>query len=265
MVSKKDAITLGLLAIGGVGAAMVVGGNGNGNGNGGSGAGMEGRRVGGILGSQKDYSSPGKAPTIYQMPAQPAVTFPEAPTFDLKSFLAPAPPPTPAPVSRGAAGVSSAGKKQVVYGGYKPTGQTYVFGGKAFEAQAAKEVTQLGYSPTLGAAFGISPAKIKKSTTKSKKTASQVKSSKKQVVYGGYKPTGQTYVFGGKAFEAQAAKEVTQLGYSPTLGAAFGISPAKIKKSTTKSKKTASQVKSSTAARRAAFKIVTRFSKKQPK
>ena len=147
MMSKKDMLTLGVLAVGGVAvASSFAGGDG-----GGVLQPIKGR-AGGILGSQQGY---GAAPTIYNIPAAAPVTFPEAPTFDISKFLTPLVEPT---VSRGAAGVSAAPKKQpVIYGGYKPSGASYVFGGAAFEQQAAKEIVSGGYSPTLGAAFGISP------------------------------------------------------------------------------------------------------------
>ena len=103
MISKKDALTLGILAVGGIAAASAVSGGDGGEG----GAMMEGLRgvkgrAGGILGG----ATPA-APTVYQFAAQPAVSFPKAPSFDLSSLLA----TTKAPVERGTAGISSAGKK----------------------------------------------------------------------------------------------------------------------------------------------------------
>ena len=148
MMSKKDMLTLGVLAIGGVAVASSFAG-----GDGGGVLQPIKARVGGIVGSQRDY---GVAPTIYNLPAAAPVTFPKAPSFDISKFLEPT-----VPVSRGAAGVSSAGKKEVIYGGYKPSGASYVFGGKAFETQAAKEIVSGGYSPTLGAAFGVSTLRSK--------------------------------------------------------------------------------------------------------
>jgi len=70
MISKKDAVTLGMLAIGGVGAAMIVGGGGGDGG----GAAMEGvkGRAGGILGSQEGYGAPQQY-TIF--PRQPRLRF----------------------------------------------------------------------------------------------------------------------------------------------------------------------------------------------
>ena len=68
----------------------------------------QGGRAGGILGSQQGYGSTDMAPTVYNLPGQPAVTFPDAPTFDMSKIL------SPAPISRGTAGVSSAGKKRAV-------------------------------------------------------------------------------------------------------------------------------------------------------
>ena len=83
MISKK-VVTLGMLAIGGIGAAMIVSGSGNG---GDTGA-LQGRtgRAGGILGSQQGYGRPG---TVYNIPAAAPVTFPKAPTFDIGGFLMP--------------------------------------------------------------------------------------------------------------------------------------------------------------------------------
>ena len=103
MMSKKDMLTLGVLAIGGVAVASSFAGGGD------TGA-LEGKkgRAGGILGSQQGYGAASPSPTIYNIPAQAAVTFPKAPSFDISKFLA------PVPVSRGAAGVSSAGKKEVI-------------------------------------------------------------------------------------------------------------------------------------------------------
>ena len=98
MMSKKDMLTLGVLAVGGVAvASSFAGGDG-----GGVLQPIKGR-AGGILGSQQGYG----APTIYNIPAAAPVTFPKAPSFDISKFLAPA-----VPVSRGAAGVSTAGKKE---------------------------------------------------------------------------------------------------------------------------------------------------------
>ena len=103
MISKKDMLTLGVLAIGGVAVASSFAGGGD------TGA-LEGKkgRAGGILGSQQDYGAASPSPTIYNLPAAGAVTFPEAPTFDISKFFTPSVEPT---VSRGAAGVSAAPKK----------------------------------------------------------------------------------------------------------------------------------------------------------
>lgn len=70
--------------------------------------------------------------------------------FDVPDWVRPDP-------GRGETARPPTKKERVIYGGYKPTGETYVFGGKEFEAQAAEEVSYMGYSPTLAAAFGISP------------------------------------------------------------------------------------------------------------
>jgi hypothetical protein len=104
MVSKKDMLTLGVLAIGGVAvASSFAGGDG-----GGDILQPKKGRAGGILGSQEGYG----APAIYNLPAHADVTFPAAPTFDISKFLAPQ---TEVP-GRGAAGVSAAPKKYIETG-----------------------------------------------------------------------------------------------------------------------------------------------------
>ena len=175
MVSKKDKLTIGLLAIGGVGAALMVADSGD------SGGGGIQERFGRILGSapSNGAAAGADAPSItYQIPAQGAVTFPEPVDYAdfLSQFFA------PEPVSRGTQGVSGAGKKRVIYGGYKPSGQTYVFGGKAFEQQAASEVVSQGYSPTLAAAFGIAP---EIAAGDSKKTVTTYSGRRRSTSYGG--------------------------------------------------------------------------------
>jgi hypothetical protein len=121
MMSKKDAITLGMLAIGGIGVASMAAGSGGGD----AGAleGVKGR-AGGILGAQKGYGAP---PTIYNLPAQPSVTFPKAPSFDISSFLG-EPIKTETDIGRGAAGVSAAPKKSAV--------RPYLYTGGEVEAGA---------------------------------------------------------------------------------------------------------------------------------
>lgn len=107
MMSKKDMLTLGVLAVGGVAVASSFAG-----GDGVVTDVLEGKkgRAGGILGSQEGYG----APIIYNLPGQAAVTFPEPPSFDISKILAPITPEAAPEVSRGEAGVSSAGKKTVV-------------------------------------------------------------------------------------------------------------------------------------------------------
>lgn len=100
MVSKKEALILGVLAIGGVAVASSIAG-------GGDGVVKPQQRYGTIMGSQ----TPQTAPTIYNLPAAAAVTFPAAPTFDIGRFLAPQEEP-----ARGTAGVSAAPKKYVSTG-----------------------------------------------------------------------------------------------------------------------------------------------------
>lgn len=151
MISKKDALTLGMLAIGGVGAAMVIGG-----GNGAPGA-LEGAkaRAGGILGAQEGYGAPGT--TVYSLPAQPAVTFPEAPLFNISRFLAPEPLAQPV-VSRGAAGVSAAPKKVTPYlytGGEVKAGAVSV----APWAMGITTPAEIGVTTALKRASGGAPKK----------------------------------------------------------------------------------------------------------
>ena len=109
MISKKDALTLVVLGIGGVTVASAFAGS---DGGGEGGAVMEGLRgvkgrAGGILGGATPPS-----PTVYQFGAQPAVSFPKAPSFGLSSLFPAEKLVAPAPVERGTAGVSSAGKKR---------------------------------------------------------------------------------------------------------------------------------------------------------
>ena len=127
MLSKKDMLTLGVLAVGGVAVASSFAGGG------GDAGALEGKkgRAGGILGSQEGY---GAAPTIYNLPAAAPVTFPKAPKFDIGSFLAPT-----MPVSRGAAGVSSAGKK------YRETG--VALGYKGYVTPTTPTPVSPGYVP----------------------------------------------------------------------------------------------------------------------
>ena len=112
MISKKEGIMLAALAVGSIGLAAAVHGGGDADGGGGLGQPMGAMpvRTGGILGSQEGY---GYTPKIDQAPTQAAVIFPEPPdyreVFD-KFFKSPE-----VPVSRGAAGVSSAPKKKVTY------------------------------------------------------------------------------------------------------------------------------------------------------
>ena len=99
MVSKKEALILGVLAIGGVAVASSIAGSGDD-------VVKPQQRFGTIVGSQMP-----QAPTTYTFPAAAAVTFPEAPTFDIGRFLAPQEEP-----ARGTAGVSAAPKKYVSTG-----------------------------------------------------------------------------------------------------------------------------------------------------
>ena len=162
MMSKKDALTLGILAIGGVAAASAIAGGGSGGG-----VAPEGKK-GGILGS-----AGAAAPTIYNLPAQGAVTFPAAPTYDFSKFLsAPITPETV--VSRGTAGVSTAGK-QTAYvkpGAYVAPKKEMV-GGKETYVPATTFAAALGTHRALELARGYgggttsTPKKTVKSTPSS--------------------------------------------------------------------------------------------------
>ena len=106
MMSKKNALILGVLAIGGVAVASSIASGDAGGG----GAAVEGR-AGGILGTASGDSM---APTIYNITSPPPV-FPAPATFDLQRFLAPQ---LQAEPSRGTAGVSAAPKKFYIPGAY---------------------------------------------------------------------------------------------------------------------------------------------------
>jgi len=107
MISKKDALTLVVLGVGGVAVASAFADGDSGDGGGAVMEGLRGvkGRAGGILGG----ATP--SPTVYQFAAQPAVRFPAAPGFDMSRLFPSEKLAAPAPVERGAAGVSSAGKK----------------------------------------------------------------------------------------------------------------------------------------------------------
>jgi len=105
MISKKDALTLGILAVGGIAAASVVADSDTG---GGGGAMMEGikGRAGGILGGE-DVSQ-----AAFKTPQEPTVIFSKGRDYSdlLQSFIG----GEEAPADRGTAGISSAGKKRPV-------------------------------------------------------------------------------------------------------------------------------------------------------
>ncbi|GAH24959.1 unnamed protein product, partial [marine sediment metagenome] len=128
MVTKKEKIAIAVLAVGGFAAAISI-------------LGKEEPIPGGVLGGAAspgyDVYIPEDTPTIWPTPG--GVVFPEPVDYSafLKDFFV-APTAAPQPV-----GTS---KKEIIYGGYTPSGKTYVFGGPAFEAQAATEVSELGYS-----------------------------------------------------------------------------------------------------------------------
>lgn len=104
MVSKKEAIILGIALLGGLGLASMMGQDGGG-------AGTEARYrtlPGGILGSTPD-AAPAVAPSIINIPAESFAGFPQQtePQW-IQQFLQPAPVVTAAPVP-----TVSTSKKQV--------------------------------------------------------------------------------------------------------------------------------------------------------
>lgn len=113
MVSKKEAVMLAALMVGGIGLATAVHGGGDaaadGDGVLGQPMTMPVRAVG-ILGAQEGY---GYTPKIDQAPPQQAVIFPDPPNYRevIDKFFA----KPEIPESRGAAGVSAAPKKKVTY------------------------------------------------------------------------------------------------------------------------------------------------------
>lgn len=111
MVSKKDAITIGVLAIGGIGAASMIAGGGGGFGEGKAQDTAQGQsRIGGnILGTtpKKEVSMTG-----YTIPPEASVHFPKPPEFDFSKFFIR---PEDVDIDRGSAGVSAAPKKKVSY------------------------------------------------------------------------------------------------------------------------------------------------------
>ena len=160
-MSKKDALILVVLGVGGVAAASAFA-EGKDGGEGGSVmAGLRGvkGRAGGILGSTT-------SPTVYQFAAQPAVSFPATPSFDLSSLF-----PSETPVARGAAGVSSASKKipvtptKYVYtGGEIKTGAVSV----APWAMGRTTPAEMGVTTAISVARGGVGTSKKKSTFSSK-------------------------------------------------------------------------------------------------
>ena len=103
MISKKDALTLGILAVGGIAAASAVAGSGD-TGKGG----LTQRKAGGILGTYGGEAQSGGFEGI-KLPQEPTVIFSGGKDYSglLESFIG----AEEAPVSRGVQGVSSAGKK----------------------------------------------------------------------------------------------------------------------------------------------------------
>ena len=158
MVTKKEALILGVLAIGGVAVASSIAG-------GGDGVVKPQQRYGTIMGSQ----TPQTAPTIYNLPAAAAVTFPEAPTFDIGRFLAPQEEP-----ARGTAGVSAAPKKFYKPGAYV-TPVPVTVGGKETYVAATTFPAALGIHRALETARsygGGGGGGVKKTSAPAKKTPS---------------------------------------------------------------------------------------------
>ena len=163
MISKKEAVTLGLLAIGGVGAAMVVTGVGTqATPDIGPMAGFTPQpRAGGILGVSPPVTETKK---MFQVPAQATVTFPKAPTFDITWFLA----PQVEDIGRGAAGVSAAPKKMRPYiytGGEIKPGAVSV----APWAMGRTTPAEIGVTTALRRGVGGSPEPAPSVSTKKKK------------------------------------------------------------------------------------------------
>lgn len=150
---EKKSLALGALLLAGIGAAVYFGGKGE---------------EGEILEEEEEVrvkkmvTTPGEMISRVQTEAA-GLTPAQSTAHKIMSGLGfamvgiPVTQPVTQTTHRGTTARGLSKKESVIYGGYKPTGEPYVFGGKAFETQAAKEVVQHGYSPTLGAAFGISP------------------------------------------------------------------------------------------------------------
>ena len=93
MISKKDMLVLGLVAIGGIGVASSIAGSGGGV-TGGGGFGF--KPFAGIVGSNKAAIDTGDnaGTTSIVLPPEPTVNFPEPPTYQAPLYYAPMPMPT---------------------------------------------------------------------------------------------------------------------------------------------------------------------------
>ena len=145
MISKKDAITLGILGIAGIAAASAVSGGVVAD----TGAQAGVGRVGGILGTYggAPQDTPATAPTILHMPAEGKI-FPDPVDYSsfLKRFLV----PSELPVSRGAAGVSSAGKAP-----QRAATQAILTPKKEGVGFGVMPATEVGFAPTPGYIAGV--------------------------------------------------------------------------------------------------------------
>ena len=170
-MSKKDAITLGVLAIGGIAVASAVAG---GDGGGGLEATRQGR-AGGILGSTGDSM----APTIYNITSPPPV-FPAPATFDIQRFLQPQEEP-----SRGTAGVSAAPKKTPLYtpGAYV-TPVPVTIGGKETYVPATTFPAALGIHRALETARSYGGGSAKKTPSPSRAKAERSYAKSYAIAYG---------------------------------------------------------------------------------
>ena len=163
MMSKKDALTLVVLGVGGVTVASAFAGGEDG---GEGGAIMEGLRgVKGRMGGIPGGAPPPPSPTVYQFAAQPAVRFPAAPSFDMSSLFPSEKLAAPAPAARGAAGISGVGKKRpstvtpyIYTGGEIKTGAVSV----APWAVSRTTPTEMGVTTALRVARGGSGGTSKK-------------------------------------------------------------------------------------------------------
>ena len=151
MVSKKEALMLGLIAIGGLGAASMLAGNGD-----------DGGKGGGILGTYPGYSPQGEAG--FGAPAETFAGFPPPPTYDFSKFFAPQ-----EDVGRGEAGVSAAPKKTRATK-YLYTGGEVKTGAVSVAPWAMGRTTPSEIGVTTALKYAQQPKKVA-TTTKKKPTS----------------------------------------------------------------------------------------------